>query len=368
MNFICSFLFAAASLVTPTQSLPENAIIYFDMSNCPDIDYDNFTALEERFAIGAGAGFNLNAIGGRTSFALTMGQIPPHEHHIVGEATSATKDITDIALQIVENYGTNESYYSRNTSMTGEGAEIPILPPYYALPACIKQYTDNYTTNQHLANLYTYIVAINSTTWSKFGMMESNMSMLEIKTSDILDDIDLLENQTAILVEEKYWLHNRTLENEQLITQLRNMLTDLETREQEHNAPVISAMTMMNTTLAEDMAYITQMLANNKQTKQQYLTKLVAIVANHSTLNISAAEEVQEIVSQLGQAYQESIDIYTASANKQKEEYDAIKHDKDNIKPDELREDEDPVLEEVAIFLGSIAIFSYSISIGKKFL
>lgn len=100
--------------------------------------------LQDRFIVGAGSGYGVGAIGGKTNIKLTVDQIPSHTH------TATINNVPDTAANSggcrgagqrdkrwgcgeIEMRGLEGKLLTATASNTGGGADIDIRPLYYAL-------------------------------------------------------------------------------------------------------------------------------------------------------------------------------------------------------------------------------------------
>ena len=89
-------------------------------SNVPD--------LRDRFIVGAGSGYAVDATGGAATHTLTVAEIPSHNHG-TNPNNPATMTVGDGAYNIPQYGGSNN---------TGGGQAHNNLPPYYALAFIMK--------------------------------------------------------------------------------------------------------------------------------------------------------------------------------------------------------------------------------------
>jgi microcystin-dependent protein len=105
------------------------------------VDADNFTVpdLRQRFILGAQFGFGGTAVGqygGENHINLTIEQLAPHQHGTVGQgyfAEVVPSPGDPNAVEVVRSDSPDDF-----TWITGQGNDIPIIPPYHALQYIIK--------------------------------------------------------------------------------------------------------------------------------------------------------------------------------------------------------------------------------------
>jgi len=83
--------------------------------------------LRDRFVIGAGSTYSVDAIGGEATHVLTESEMPTHRHSVIPYAGTTG---TDYASHI--SAATNGSSYD-NTGYVGSSQAHNNIPPYYAL-------------------------------------------------------------------------------------------------------------------------------------------------------------------------------------------------------------------------------------------
>lgn len=153
MQILLSMLLATLSFTSPTSSLPQDAVIFFQASGCPT-GYRRFSEMDGKFPLG-GPYEELGFTGGAANETLTVAHLPAHFHYVVGQASDATPTANnDIGLHIVENFDSGPSYFNRTTSSVGENSPLPLenMPPFYKLVVCIKLETDHFVP-EDLLNL-----------------------------------------------------------------------------------------------------------------------------------------------------------------------------------------------------------------------
>jgi len=94
--------------------------------------------LRNRFVVGAGSSYGVNAKGGKSSITLSVNQMPSHNHGykdaFFAEVGGNDREFSN---QRGSNHGTDADNYhytvQRSTDHVGGGQPVDILPPYYAL-------------------------------------------------------------------------------------------------------------------------------------------------------------------------------------------------------------------------------------------
>lgn len=91
---------------------------------------DNTPDLRDRFVLGAGLSYAVDATGGEKSHTLTVSEMPRHSHSVTLNGGSGTNLFSAGA--------SNFSGGSASTNVSGSGAAHNNMPPYYALCYIIK--------------------------------------------------------------------------------------------------------------------------------------------------------------------------------------------------------------------------------------
>ncbi len=109
--------------------------IYMSVNNVSPASFlgGTWTPIKDRFLLGAGGSYSVNATGGETSHTLTVKEMPYHRHSIY--AANGGGSITSENGKNFPDVGTsNKTFgYDMPTDHAGGGASHNNMPPYYAV-------------------------------------------------------------------------------------------------------------------------------------------------------------------------------------------------------------------------------------------
>jgi len=88
--------------------------------------------LRDRFVVGAGSNYNLNATGGESTHTLTIAEMPSHNHSFTVIARNTNSEGEGVLTGGVSN-STSDGSFTGNTESYGNSQAHENRPPYYAL-------------------------------------------------------------------------------------------------------------------------------------------------------------------------------------------------------------------------------------------
>ncbi len=127
--------------------MPKGAVIAFADAptgsakrDCNSIEgWEDFTAGEGRFFLGAGVKYNAGHTGGESEQILTSEQIPRHKHGVHAQKIGSIFEKNGRELRIMNPDAPNpRERANQETTITGKGEPINTMPPYIALTFCKK--------------------------------------------------------------------------------------------------------------------------------------------------------------------------------------------------------------------------------------
>ena len=129
------------------RTIPQGVIVMWSgsITNIPSgwalCDGTNGTPdLRNRFIVGAGDEYNMGAVGGSKEVALTIAQMPRHDHEVMEYAGPWKSGVTNYNAHIAANTNGWSSFYTSFTGGQADGTTKPHenRPPYYALAYIMK--------------------------------------------------------------------------------------------------------------------------------------------------------------------------------------------------------------------------------------
>ena len=119
----------------PLDSYPVGKIyISFDPTSPASLFGGTWTQLTDRFLVGAGSTYAVGATGGANTVALTVAQMPSHNHtisNVVHEGVSANGQYGNYPFRMRADMAPN--WGANNTDYTGSGSAHENRPPYLAV-------------------------------------------------------------------------------------------------------------------------------------------------------------------------------------------------------------------------------------------
>lgn len=94
-----------------------------------------WSAIQNRFLVGAGESYEVNAIGGETSHTLTVNEMPAHNHawQGVNDGASVSNSPSTYPFRIYQDKAINWDGTQAVMKNTGGGAAHNNMPPYYGV-------------------------------------------------------------------------------------------------------------------------------------------------------------------------------------------------------------------------------------------
>ena len=89
--------------------------------------------LRDRFVVGAGRAYGVNATGGSSNVVLTVSNLPPHHHSYSFKTYDLAAAWKNQRNFFSVDHGGDNTMRSRDTADTGDGVPHENRPPYYAL-------------------------------------------------------------------------------------------------------------------------------------------------------------------------------------------------------------------------------------------
>ena len=120
-------------------SVPVGSVLFFDLNSCP-AGWEEYTELNDRVAIGAGANYSVGDTGGEVNHTLTIAELAAHTH-------TQTQPAYNPAYYNIQAGADWDLSSAVPTGSTGGDKAHENRPPYYALLPCKKIAGDSVYSN-----------------------------------------------------------------------------------------------------------------------------------------------------------------------------------------------------------------------------